>query len=124
MFDLDGLPCLVDPSVGITLQGGDVGKSLAVSATLNRGHVGIILWPCLEDKLDEQLIRFEVHHVVVFVVFLVQSLDFTVKGEGNGFQDGRFAATHGAENAEEVGLGEAGEVDGLSFLVGVQTLEG
>ncbi|OPZ98797.1 MAG: hypothetical protein BWY72_00655 [Bacteroidetes bacterium ADurb.Bin416] len=82
------------------------------------------MWPCLEDKLDEQLIRFEVHHVVVLVVFLVQPLDFTVKGEGDGFQNGRFAAAHGAENAEEVGLGEAGKVDGLSFLVGIQALEG
>jgi len=88
LFDLDGLPRLVYPGVGIALQRGDVVKFLAIAATFHRGHVGVVVRSSLEDKLDEQLIRFEVHHVVVLVVFLVQPLDFTVKGEGDGFQNG------------------------------------
>ena len=121
---IDGEPRVTLLLVGSTIQRLHLVEPSAVATPSDGAAVGCLLTTCFKDEIDQQFIRFQVHHVVVAVVTRqVQPVGTTVKGEGDRLEDGGLTAAHHAEDAEQAGTGKTGEVDGLLRLVGVESLQ-
>ena len=54
----------------------------------------------LKFEIDNEVIRFQVHHIILAIIAAIQSLCFAVQGKADSFQQRRFAAANFAENAK------------------------
>src|SRR5690606_26272014 len=113
-------PLPVHPPVGRPVEGIYLGEVLAVSAPAN-GEAILPLIKIPEMKIDQQLVRLQVHHIVGSVLPLVQTLRIAVKRKGDCLQDRRLPRTHRSEYAKELTFNQAVKLNLLCSLIGIQT---
>jgi hypothetical protein len=102
--------------------GPDILKIFGISFGSIAGEVSFgIVVSALEFKIDQQCFALQVDHAVLFSP-VRKPLGAAIQYQKDGFQNGRFPASHSPKDSKKTRSGELFKLHCLFFFVGIKAL--